>query len=103
MIDTAEPLKKVDSRMVVQLSVEELRTVIWEAVQAKGAAQKDDRLLIVEQVAEILNTTEEWVYHNAKKLPFVRKIGGMLRFSAYGLQRYIESKKFTTAKGDIFD
>jgi hypothetical protein len=47
-------------------------------------------------VAQTLNCKEDWVYHNARKLPFVRKVGGMLRFSNDGLQRYIESKKFTT-------
>ena len=27
-------------------------------------------------------STPEWIYHNAKKLPFVRKVEGMLRFSS---------------------
>jgi predicted DNA-binding transcriptional regulator AlpA len=92
----SEPAKKPDSKMLVQLSTDELRAVVSEAVQAAmRAVPRDDRLLTVEQVCEILNTTEEWVYHNAKRLPFVRKIGGMLRFSNNGLQRYIDSKKFT--------
>jgi excisionase family DNA binding protein len=63
-----------------------------------NALPRDDKLLSVEQVCEILNVSEQWIYHNAKNLPFVRKVGGLLRFSNNGLQRYIEGKKFTTAK-----
>jgi len=59
------------------------------------SAPKDDRLLTVAQVCEVLNVNEEWLYHNVKRLPFVRKVGGMLRFSNNGLQRYIEASKFT--------
>ena len=82
--------------MVVQLSTDELRLIVMDAVQAAiRATPRDDKLLTVEQICEILNTSEEWLYHNAKKLPFVRKVGGLLRFSSNGLQRYIESIKFT--------
>lgn len=82
--------------MVVQLSTDELRTIIADAVRAEAKAlTRDDKLLTVEQVCEVLNVEKEWVYHNAKKLPFVRKLGGMLRFSSIGLQRYIEARKFT--------
>ncbi len=82
--------------LVVQLTVAELSEIISEAVKiAMKTAPKDDRLLTVEQVCELLNVSEEWIYHHAKKLAFVRKVGGMLRFSANGLQRYIESTKFT--------
>jgi predicted DNA-binding transcriptional regulator AlpA len=83
--------------MVVQLSTDELRAIIRDEVQATlKAIPHDDKLLTVAEVSEILNCNEEWVYHNARKLPFVRKVGGMLRFSSNGLQRYIESKKFTS-------
>jgi excisionase family DNA binding protein len=82
--------------LVVQLTVEELSEILREALKdALKAAPRDDRLLTVEQVCEVLNVSEEWIYHHAKKLPFVRKLGGMLRFSNNGLQRYIESTKFS--------
>jgi len=42
-----------------------------------------------------LTVSPGWVYHNLKRLPFTRKVGGMLRFSANGLQRYIEVSKFS--------
>ena len=80
--------------LVVQLTAAELRSIVEEAVKSGlRAAPKEDKLLNVGQVCETLNVTEEWVYHNAKRLPFVRKVGGMLRFSSLGLQRYIEATK----------
>lgn len=53
-----------------------------------------DRLLTVEQVAERLNVSVDWVYDNAKKFPFTRKLGPkMLRFSERGLQKYLETTR----------
>jgi excisionase family DNA binding protein len=62
-------------------------------------APKEDRLLTVEEVCTALGVPKTWIYHHVRKLPFVRKVGGNLRFSAIGLQRYIEAAKFTV-KGD---
>jgi excisionase family DNA binding protein len=87
----ADIAPKTDSRMVVQLTVEEFESMLQKA--ARAAAPKDE-LLTIEQVCEVLKVSDEWVYHHVKKLPFVRKVGGMLRFSSNGLQRYMESAKF---------
>jgi hypothetical protein len=82
--------------LIVQLTAEDLTAIVQDAVKsAMRSAPKDDRLLTVAQVCEVLNVNEEWLYHNVKRLPFVRKVGGMLRFSNNGLQRYIEASKFT--------
>jgi len=82
--------------LVVHLTVEELSEIVREAVKnAMKTAPRDDHLLTIEQVCKVLNVSDEWLYHHAKKLPFVRKVGGMLRFSNNGLQRYIDSAKFT--------
>jgi predicted DNA-binding transcriptional regulator AlpA len=90
----SEPAK--NKVLVVHLTAEELSALVHDAVKsAIRSAPRDDRLLTVEDVCQTLNVTEEWLYHNAKRLPFVRKVGGMLRFSSNGLQRYIESIKFS--------
>ena len=82
--------------LAVHLTVEELSAVVESAVRAAmRSAPKDDRLLTVEEACGVLHVTQEWLYHHAKKLPFTRKIGGQLRFSANGVQRYMESAKFT--------
>ena len=90
----------ISKTLLVHLTTEEFSTLVENAVKsALKAGMKEDRLLSVEQVCEILNVYPGWVYHNLKKLPFTRKVSGMLRFSANGLQRYIEQSKFTNVKG----
>jgi predicted DNA-binding transcriptional regulator AlpA len=56
--------------------------------------REDDRLLDTEEAAKILCVSEDWLYHNAKKLPFTRKLGyKLLRFSSAGLQKYLATKQ----------
>jgi excisionase family DNA binding protein len=93
----ANIIPKSDSRMVWQLTIEEFESMLQKA--ARAAAPKEDKLLTIEQVCEALNVSDEWIYHHVKKLPFVRKVGGMLRFSSNGLQRYMESAKFAVKGG----
>jgi excisionase family DNA binding protein len=77
------------------LLLDSIRRVVAEEIAKAVKGSKDDRLLTVEEVCQTLNCTEAWLYHNTKKLPFVRKVGGLLRFSSNGLQKYIEVAKFT--------
>jgi predicted DNA-binding transcriptional regulator AlpA len=54
----------------------------------------EDKLLEVEEVAEILGTSEDWLYHHWKQLPFAFKLSRkQLRFSLVGLQAYLEEKR----------
>jgi excisionase family DNA binding protein len=96
----SEPANKPDSRMVMTITTDELEQIVQRAVLAAlRSAPREDKLLTVEQVCQILNVKDEWVYHHSKTLPFVRKIGGQLRFSSNGLQRYMEGAKFTVKGG----
>jgi excisionase family DNA binding protein len=79
--------------LVVQLTVEELRAIVEEAVRSALKAPREDRLLTITQACAVLNCSKGWLYHNAKTLPFARKEGGHLRFSALGIQRYIEASR----------
>jgi predicted DNA-binding transcriptional regulator AlpA len=89
----SEPAK--DKTFVVHLTVEELSGIVQDAVKlALKSAPKEDRLLTVEDCCKVLNCDPMWLYHNAKKLPFTRKVGGMLRFSNNDLQRWIASQRF---------
>jgi excisionase family DNA binding protein len=76
----------------------EIRRIVREEVAAAVKGSKDDRLLSLEEVCKTLNCTEAWIYHNTKKLPFVRKVGGLLRFSSNDLQRWIAAQKFQDTK-----
>ena len=71
-----------------------VREEIGKAANANGATAKGDRLLDPKETAKLLSVSEDWLYHNAKRLPFTRKLGPrLLRFSYSGLLKYMESKK----------
>jgi excisionase family DNA binding protein len=52
----------------------------------------DDRLFTVEEAAEKLGVTTDWIYHRTEKLPFVVRLGRMLRFSEAGIEKYIKHR-----------
>lgn len=69
-----------------------LRSVLADvrAVDDVSEADPEDRLLKVDEVAEMLGVSVWWVYTHAKRLPFARKIGPKaLRFSEKGAQRWL--------------
>ena len=78
--------------------LDQIRTVVREEVASAIKGSREDRLLSVEDVCKVLNCTAPWVYQNVKKLPFVRKVGGLLRFSNNDLQRWIAAQKFQETK-----
>lgn len=54
----------------------------------------EDRLLNIEEAAKRLNVSEDWLYHRWKKLPFAVKLSKkLLRFSAQGIDEYIQRHK----------
>jgi len=73
-----------------------VKDAVREAMKAKGNGAAEDRLLDAPEAAKLLSVSEDWLYHNAKHLPFARKLGHkMLRFSYQSLLRWMESKKFS--------
>ena len=85
----------LDSRMLVTLTVEQLRELIRDEIQAARTAQQDaDRFLDAKEAAEMLSMSEDWLYRQAKKLPFTRKLGPkMLRFSQQGIVKWMDTRK----------
>jgi len=76
------------------LLLESFRQIVREEI-GKAADSKTDHLLAPEEAAKLLCVSEDWLYHQAKKLPFTRKLGPrLLRFSERELLKWIESKKF---------
>jgi predicted DNA-binding transcriptional regulator AlpA len=72
------------------------RQIVREEI-SKAATNntKGDRLVDPEEAASLLSVSEDWLYHNARKLPFTRKLGPrLLRFSYHGMIKWMESKKF---------
>jgi len=81
--------------MLVTLTVAQLREIVREEIEAVRNTQKEaDRLLSAEEAAEMLSMSTDWLYRNAKKLPFTRKLGPkVLRFSSQGIQKYLSTRK----------
>jgi predicted DNA-binding transcriptional regulator AlpA len=53
-------------------------------------------MLDIDEAAKLLSVSEDWLYHNLKKLPFARKLGPkMVRFSHAGIIRWLDAKKFS--------
>lgn len=53
----------------------------------------EDRLLTVDEAAEVLAVERTWLYRHAEKLPFTRRLSpGTLRFSSNGLQEWLTSR-----------
>jgi predicted DNA-binding transcriptional regulator AlpA len=51
-------------------------------------------LLKARDAAAMLQMSVEWLYKNAKKLPFARRIGPRtIRFSSEGIRRYLEHRR----------
>lgn len=68
------------------------------ATPARAPAEAEDRLLTIDEAAERLGVTKDWIYHHSKKLPFAVRLGRkVLRFSAVKLERYIEARRRSSA------
>ena len=84
-------------RLLVTLSVNELRAIVREEIQAahgQNGKRNGDSLLDAEEAAITLAVSPDWLYRNAKRLPFTRKLGPkMLRFSYQGIQKYLATRK----------
>jgi len=92
----SEPIK---SLLFSETLRDELKQLVREAMRDELGRSKstntEEKLLDPEEAAEMLSVSVDWLYHEAKKLPFARKLGPrMLRFSYTGMLRWMESKKF---------
>jgi excisionase family DNA binding protein len=99
----SEPNKKIiplkpgataADRMIVTMTAGELREIIGEVIEQKLKRVSTAKgLLNVEQAAQYLGYSREWVYRHWQKVGG-RKIGGKgLRFDAAELQAWVESRK----------
>ena len=83
--------------MLVELTVEELRSLIREelaALNARGVNTNKEMLLAPEEAANVIGVNRRWLYRHAEKLPFTRRISRKnLRVSEAGLRRWIAAKK----------
>jgi predicted DNA-binding transcriptional regulator AlpA len=85
-----------ESNLTLELLLEGLlRRIIREEIETlKTDVNGEDRLLDAEEASKLLCVSEDWLYRNAKRLPFTRKLGPkMLRFSLIGIPKYLATRK----------
>jgi predicted DNA-binding transcriptional regulator AlpA len=76
-----------------QTLLDAIRQAVRTEIQALGHNGNEDRLLDAKETAKVLCVSEEWLYRNAKKLPFTRKLGHkILQLSHLGIQKYIAAR-----------
>jgi excisionase family DNA binding protein len=82
-------------KMIVTITVGELRLIVGEIVEEKlrrVATGRTNGLLTVEQAAEFLGYSKDWVYQNWKRIGG-RKIGGRgVRFDPADLEAWVKSR-----------
>ena len=65
-----------------------------EAQHRKVEGPEQDRMLGVEEAAQVLGVTKRWLYRHAKQLPFTRPISRkIVRFSQSGIARWLAAKR----------
>src|SRR5437867_2943362 len=52
----------------------------------------EDTLLTVDQAAERLGVSKDWLFRRSRTLPFVVRLGRHLRFSNRGIDRYLRHR-----------
>ena len=78
--------------------LEELRATALARLTTPAAAQRPDELLTVEQAAERLGLSVDYLYRNHSRLPFARRMGRTLRFSSLGIDEYIRRTSALTPR-----
>ena len=83
--------------MLVTITVGQLRELVREEIRAATTTNHEaDRMLTAEEAAGMLSMSTDWLYRNAKKLPFTCKLGPkMLRFSYQGILKYLATRKLS--------
>jgi predicted DNA-binding transcriptional regulator AlpA len=96
-MDEATPKPTAPETPAFTLTVAQLREIVREEIRAARVHHQDpDRLLDAEEAAKMLSMSTDWLYRQAKKLPFTRKLGPkMLRFSHQGMVKWMATRKLS--------
>jgi predicted DNA-binding transcriptional regulator AlpA len=72
--------------------LETVRAVAWSRLTSSAPAiqQSRDELLDIEEAARRLGISASYLYRNHQRFPFSRRVGRSLRFSAQGMDDYIQ-------------
>ena len=56
------------------------------------AASPQETLLTIDEAAERLGVSKDWLFRRSRTLPFVVRLGRHLRFSGRGIDRYLRNR-----------
>lgn len=74
--------------------LEEIRCTAMARLASPSPPQPQaDVLLDAAEAARRLGMSQDWLYRHAEHLPFTRRIGRRLLFSAQGIEQFIRAKK----------
>ena len=73
--------------------LETVRATALLKMSAPAPAHTHDELLTVDQAAQRLGVSTDYLYRNAQQFPFTRHLGRNLRFSALGLDAYLAKRR----------
>jgi predicted DNA-binding transcriptional regulator AlpA len=62
-------------------------------LSARRSPQGEDHLLDADRAARVLDVSKQWLYRRSKRLPFVVRLDGKVRFSAQAIERYLKARR----------
>lgn len=77
---------------IVSLQTLLLGQLLRERTATTTSAKEEDRLLTVEEAAQKLGATTDWLYRQAATLPFTVRMSRHVRFSERGVERWIKAR-----------
>lgn len=87
------PTEQIPAVLLHLSAIQTALTVRLIASPSGAPSPADDHLLDIEEAAERLGITKDWLYRRSAKLPFTVRMGNRLRFSSNGIDRYIQQRK----------
>jgi hypothetical protein len=73
--------------------LETIRVTALARITTPTPAAKPDELLSVEQTAQRLHCSPDYLYRHHARLPFARRVGRKLLFSSVGLDAYLKKTR----------
>jgi predicted DNA-binding transcriptional regulator AlpA len=87
---SALPTERI-AAFITQLSSLQTALAARLIVEAKEPAD-DDTLLTVEEASKCLGVSTHWLCRRTRVLPFVVRLGGDVRFSKQGIDRFLKNR-----------
>jgi len=73
--------------------LERVRITALARIISPTIEARPDSLLTVDQTSKRMNVSADYLYRNARRLPFTRRVGRKLLFSSSGLDAYLRRSR----------